>query len=78
MINFGQLGQMPTGRLDETMDLARNRFDAKINGTPIERALEAVMPNNAATLAQQQAIAEITGGIGTDFAADPNLYKRAY
>lgn len=78
MINSGMMSQMPTGRLEETMDLAKNRFDARINGTPTERALEAAMPNNAATLAQQQAIAGVTGGMGTDFAADPNLYKRAY
>jgi len=78
MINLGMMNQMPTGRLEETMDLARNRFDSQINGTPAERALEAAMPNNAVTLAQQQAIAEITGGIGTNFAADPNLYNRAY
>ena len=78
MINLGMMNQMPTGRLEETMDLARNRFDTRINGTPTERALEAAMPNNAVTLAQQQAIAGVTGGIGTDFAADPNLYKMAY
>ena len=78
MINLGMMSQMPTGRLEETMNLAKNRFDARMNGTPTERALEAVMPNNAVTLAQQQAIAGVTGGIGADFAADPNLYKRAY
>ena len=60
------------------MDLARNRFDARINGTPTERAFEAVMPNNAISLSQQQAVADVTGGVGAKFAADPNLYKIAY
>ena len=70
------MGQMPTGRLEETMDLARNRFDARMNGTGLERAVEAAMPNNAITLAQQQAVAGVTGGFATELAADPNLYKR--
>ena len=70
------MGQMPTGRLEEAMDLARNRFDARINGTAVERAFNNTLPNNAVTLKQQQDIAAITGGIGADFAADPNLYKR--
>tara|TARA_R100000951_G_scaffold114420_1_gene118688 strand:+ start:2295 stop:2531 length:237 start_codon:yes stop_codon:yes gene_type:complete len=77
MINAGMMSQMPTGRLEETINLAKNRFDARINGTPMERALEAAMPNNAITLGQQQTIADVTGGFTADLAADPNLYKRA-
>mgnify|MGYP001368031117 CR=1 FL=1 len=78
MINLGMASQMPTGRLEETMDLARNRFDARMNGTPVERAAEAAMPNNAITLAQQQAVTGVAGGLATELAVDPNLYNRTY
>ena len=66
----------PTGQLEETRGLTRNRFDARMNGTPVERAVEAAMPNNAITLKQQQAVAGVTGGFATELAVDPNLYNR--
>ncbi len=78
MMNLGMMSQMPTGRLEETMDLARNRFDARINGTPMERALEAAMPNNAATLAQQQAAAGVFQPGTSNLAVDPLLNTRKY
>ena len=60
------------------MDLARNRFDARINGTPMERALEAAMPNNAITLAQQQAAAGVFQPGVSSLAVDPLLNTRKY
>ena len=66
----------PTGQLEETGGLARNRFDARMNGTAVERAVESAMPNNAVTLTQQQAVAGITGGFATELAVDPNLHNR--
>ena len=66
----------PTGQLEETRGLARNRFDARMNGTAVERAVESAMPNNAVTLTQQQAVAGITGGFATELAVDPNLHNR--
>ena len=76
MINM--MGQMPTGALDETMNLAKSRFDARMNGAPAERAFEAAMPNNAATLAQQQAAAGVFQPGASNFAVDPLLNTRKY
>ncbi len=64
--------------LDETMNLAKARFDTRMNGTPVERAFEAAMPNNAATLAQQQAAAGVFQPGPSSFAIDPRFNMLKY